>query len=52
MEYHVEHIARYDLWCKKCKNEQVDEKDEPCNECLAESIVTDARKPFHFEEKD
>ena len=27
-------IVRFDLYCNRCKHEEKDEADEPCNSCL------------------
>lgn len=39
-------------WCKKCKNENTVETDDPCNECLTQGWNIDTHKPINFKEKD
>lgn len=44
-------IVEYENWCPKCKYLNVDEVEEPCNECLTYPAVEDSHKPIKFEEK-
>ena len=44
-------IVEYENWCPKCKYLNVDEVEEPCNECLTYPVVEDSHKPIKFEEK-
>lgn len=44
------HIVEYEGWCQKCKFFKQDEDDYPCNECLAEPIKEDGRRPVHYTE--
>lgn len=41
----------YATYCPKCKNFNVLETDEPCNECLTECAREGSKKPVKFEEK-
>ena len=43
--------VRFDLYCSQCKEEKTKETDDPCNECLAESINQYSNKPIHFKKK-
>lgn len=48
----MDHIVKYEDWCKLCKHKDVDEKDDPCDSCLEQPINTDSRKPVLYEERD
>ena len=41
----------FDLYCKTCKHETLDEKDDPCNDCLDNSVNLYSHKPVRWEEK-
>lgn len=40
----------YHMYCDKCKHKDIDEEDDPCNECLTEGAVINSHKPTKFEE--
>lgn len=37
-------------YCKTCKHEKTEETEDPCNECLDESINLYSHKPVNYEE--
>lgn len=39
-------------YCKTCKNRQVKNNDEPCDECLSESLNLNTHRPVKYEKKD
>lgn len=41
----------YNEWCKKCINYDLDESEEPCNECLTENVNLNSHKPVMFVKK-
>ena len=43
--------VRYDLWCSRCKNSELDESKDPCWYCLDEPVNVDSHKPLYFEEE-
>lgn len=43
--------VRFDIWCKKCKYEKVPEDQDPCWDCLLESVRQSSMKPALWEEK-
>lgn len=43
--------VRFDLYCKKCKNMDLGENEEPCNSCLTEYTNYNSIKPVHYTEK-
>lgn len=45
-------IVLFNYYCSKCKYEQVDETEDPCNECLTNPTNWDSRTPVKFEKKD
>ena len=42
--------VRFDIYCSKCKYKVLDEKQDPCNECLAMPMNEDTQKPVFFKE--
>ena len=44
--------VRYDIYCTKCEHEKTPESEEPCYECLEESVNLHSHKPINWEEKD
>lgn len=41
----------YDLWCLYCKYKEKPENEEPCDECLNNSVREETHKPLKFEDK-
>ena len=39
-------------YCNKCKYKDVEETENPCNECLAQGFNIDSRKPIRFKKED
>lgn len=39
-------------YCTKCKHKKLDEKMDPCNECLEHPYNYNTEKPWHFEEAE
>lgn len=44
-------IVRYDKYCRRCKYWTTKETDDPCDECLTESVRLGTKKPLKFEAK-
>lgn len=42
----------FEKYCKKCKYKDLDEKFDPCNECLDEPMNSNSKKPVRYEEKE
>lgn len=42
--------VRYDEYCKKCVYEDLDESQDPCDDCLNEPFNIDSRKPVCYKE--
>lgn len=42
---------RFDIYCKKCKYFERAEKDDPCVDCLLETVNQNSKKPVYFKEK-
>lgn len=38
-------------YCDLCENKELEDKDEPCNECLTQGWNEDSHKPICFKEK-
>lgn len=46
-------IVDYAGYCYKCKFADTKDEDDPCNECLTNSVRTDgSRKPINFKEEE
>lgn len=41
----------FDQYCKTCKHENLPETDDPCDECLQETVNIYSHKPVKWEEK-
>lgn len=39
-------------YCETCKHKDLDEKFDPCNDCLENSINTNSEKPVYYKEKE
>ncbi len=50
MEY-VNKIVKFDKFCKTCKFGEVNEDEDPCQECLCVAINEHSEKPIKYEEK-
>lgn len=42
----------FNEWCCKCKYFKVQEKDDPCCDCLDEPFNIDSHKPVYFKEDE
>ena len=38
-------------YCHLCEHEKLDDKDKPCDDCLAQGWNEDSHKPICFKEK-
>ena len=39
-------------YCKSCKYKKLSEHENPCDDCLGESVNTYSHKPVYYEEAD
>lgn len=37
-------------YCKSCKYEKLSEHEDPCDDCLSESVNAYSHKPIYYEE--
>lgn len=44
-------IVRFEEYCKKCKYEKLKDEEDPCNECLTNTVNLYSHRPVNFEEK-
>lgn len=44
--------VRFDIYCKKCKNYEKKETEDPCWECLNNGWNENTHEPVMFEEKN
>ena len=42
----------FNIYCKLCKHIRKDEDEEPCHECLDNSVNLYSHQPVKFEEDD
>lgn len=42
----------YGQYCKKCKHWELNDSEDPCDECLGTPMNSDSHKPVYFEEDD
>ena len=47
-----EHEVRFDIYCEKCKYKDKAENEDPCWDCLTETVNQDSRKPVYFKEDE
>lgn len=40
----------FDEYCPKCKYRDLDERLDPCNECLEFGSCSNSHEPFNYEE--
>ena len=45
----VDHIIEFDKYCKTCKHKELEDKFDPCNECLENCVSTNSSKPVYYE---
>ena len=48
----MKHIVYFENWCEKCQYAELEESEDPCNECLNESMNEDSRKPVNWQEAE
>ena len=44
--------VRFDIYCKDCKYFARAEEDDPCVDCLLESVNQNSKKPVYFKEDE
>lgn len=42
----------FDKYCKTCKYKNLKESDDPCDECLEETVNAYSHKPVKYEEEE
>ena len=45
-------IIEFDQYCGTCKHKDLDEKCDPCNECLDNPALVDTQIPLHYEKEE
>lgn len=48
----IDVIVEFDKFCKTCKHKNLDEKFDPCHECLSNPINTGSIKPMNYKEDE
>lgn len=44
-------LVEYDKYCDKCEYKEAKESEDPCDECLTETVNLYSHKPVNFKEK-
>lgn len=44
------HEVNFKEWCPKCEHFKLEEREDPCHDCLNEPVNDDSRKPVMFKE--
>lgn len=42
--------VRFDIYCEKCKYKDKAENEDPCWDCLVETVNQNSHKPVYFKE--
>jgi len=45
-----EHEVRFDIYCQDCMYKDKPENEDPCWDCLVETVNMNSRKPVYFKE--
>ena len=45
-------IVNYEEYCPTCKHYEDVEIEDPCDECLANPVNLDSRKPINYSQKE
>lgn len=48
----TEIIVEFDKYCKTCKHKELEDKYDPCCDCLDNPTNINSRKPIHYEEDE
>lgn len=52
MNENGEKFVNFRLYCPKCKNYEVAQDEEPCNECLENTVNVYSEKPINYKERE
>lgn len=47
----IEHIVDFYKYCESCRHYDKQDFEDPCNECLTNTINLYSRKPVNYEQK-
>ena len=42
--------VRFDIYCNRCKYKDLPENEDPCWDCLTETVNENSKKPVYFKE--
>lgn len=48
----LDKIVEFHEYCKKCEFFELNESEEPCNECLSNPVNQNSKKPVNYKEKE
>ena len=48
----IDKFVEFDKYCETCKHKGLEEKFDPCHECLSNPVNTQTEKPIKYEEKE
>lgn len=46
------HEVNFQEWCPKCEHYKIEEREDPCHDCLNQPVNDDSRKPVMFKAAD
>ncbi|MBR6641161.1 MAG: hypothetical protein IKL08_03090 [Clostridia bacterium] len=48
----IDKFVEFDKYCKTCEHKDIEEKLNPCHECLENPINTGSEKPINYKKKE
>lgn len=48
----IDKLVDYEKYCKTCEHRDLEEKYDPCNECLSNPVMTNTSKPLCYKEDE
>lgn len=45
-------FVNFEDYCGLCEHKDVDQNEDPCNECLTNPVNSHSHKPVNFKEKE
>lgn len=52
MDYQGYKEVYFHEYCESCKHKDVEERDEPCAECMSEPTNLNTHRPVNYEKKE
>lgn len=48
----IEKFVEFDKYCETCEHKDVEEKCDPCHECLENPVNVGSEKPINYKKKE